>query len=136
MANVVYRDENSAQTAHSTVDFYTYDVAQRKLVKLSGTQAPYQINYNIDVQKYGRGYDGTVWRKVYDPDLNKYRYVLLAELNAAVPTFHSIVTNPLEISDAPSIDETDSTNLNYYIKQRGYITDRFKPDASGDVSVA
>ena len=136
MANVVYRDENSAQTAHSTVDFYRYDIVSRQLVKIVDAQGPYQINYNTDVQKYGRGYDGTVWRKVYDPELNKYRYVLLAELNAAVPTFHLMVMAPNEANDAPSIDETDSTNLNYYIKYPGYIVNRFKPDSTGDVTVA
>jgi len=135
MANIVYRDENSGQTTHSTVDFYEYDIAQRKLVKVQGN-SPYGVNYNIDVQKYGRGYDGTVWRKIYDTTLNKYRYVLMAELNAAVPTFHYTVDNPLEISTAPSIDSSDSTNLNYYIHQRGYIMDRFKTDSNGDVRIA
>lgn len=88
--------------------------------------SPYAYNYRIDINAYGRGYDGTVWRKMYEPESGKYRYVMLAELNAAVPSFHLVVKAPNDITTtAPSIDTSDSTNLNYYVNVPTHFYERF-----------
>lgn len=81
----------------------------------------YTVNYTIDKYNYGngRGYDSTVWRKVYDED-GVGRYVMLAELNSVVPTF-AVVGNPPQLTDdgypgatpfTPYFDQ-DSTNVFY-----------------------
>jgi hypothetical protein len=55
-------------------------------------------NYFEDKNKYpdmGRGYDSTVWQKVYVD--GKEKYAMIAELNSVVPTFDVTV-------DAPTIN--------------------------------
>lgn len=49
----------------------------------------YTTNYEEDKRAYptaiGRGWDSTVWQKIYEN--GKEKYVMIAELNAVVPTF-------------------------------------------------
>lgn len=74
----------------------------------------YNENYNIDIKAYGpgRGYDSTVWQKVY-ADKNE-KYVMIAELNSVVPTFDTSVDAP-SMSPIPPHFDTDSTNVYYKI---------------------
>lgn len=74
----------------------------------------YSENYNID-QTYcethiGRGYDCTVWQKIYSN--GKLSYAMLAELNSVVPTFVISADAPTETLIAPHFDDR-STNVLY-----------------------
>lgn len=74
----------------------------------------YSENYNID-QDYcethiGRGYDCTVWQKIYSN--GKLSYAMLAELNSVVPTFAISADAPTETLIAPHFDDR-STNVLY-----------------------
>ena len=73
----------------------------------------YTINYEIDKAVYGkgRGYDSTVWRKVYKQD-GSAQYVNIAELNSVVPTFAVTADIPTDVPLQPHFDE-DSTNVYY-----------------------
>jgi len=72
----------------------------------------YSLNYNIDVTEYStsRGYDSTVWQKVYQDGQDKY--VMVAELNTIVPTFDIEADAPKMIPLTPHFD-ADSTNVYY-----------------------
>ena len=74
----------------------------------------YIINYNIDRKKYpntiGRGWDSTVWQKVYDNGVEKY--VMVAELNSVTPTFNLEADPPTSTPIIPHFD-ANSTNLFY-----------------------
>lgn len=72
----------------------------------------YTINYNIDVKEYGagRGYDSTVWQKMYVDNVEKY--VMIAELNTVVPTFDVIADAPTMSPLIPHFD-TQSTDVYY-----------------------
>lgn len=77
----------------------------------------YTANYGIDKALYktenynqGRGYDSTVWQKVYVGEDEKY--VMIAELNTVTPTFELSVDAPTMEPITPHFG-TDSTNLNY-----------------------
>lgn len=76
----------------------------------------YSDNYNID-QTYcethiGRGYDSTVWQKIYSN--GKLSYAMLAELNSIVPTFAISADAPTEKAMAPHFDDK-STNVFYHL---------------------
>ena len=79
------------------------------------------LNYNIDLEAYfnsklsqdypkGRGYDSTVWQKVYDNKEEKY--VMVAELNTNPPIM-DIVTDAPTISPLTPHFDPDSTNSHY-----------------------
>ena len=74
----------------------------------------YINNYNIDREVYGggRGYDSTVWQKVYAD--GKETYVMIAELNSVVPTFNVSADAPTMSPIAPHFD-ADSTNIYYRV---------------------
>ena len=68
----------------------------------------YLINYNIDKQHYGvdqalRGYDGTVWQKIYSEGQGKF--ILIARLNGIMPGLQLLPDAP---STLPSISYIDS----------------------------
>lgn len=92
-------------------NFYLYT---DRAWKLNNNGTPYAMSYNTDVNKFGRGYDGTAWVKTYETTTNNYKYVLVAELNSVVPNFHLLVEPPLENANAPYFDR-DSTNVDYYL---------------------
>lgn len=86
----------------------------------------YLINFNIDTSWYGlsRGYDSTVWQKVYSatadnvagsPNQGRYeKYVMVAELNSVVPTFDLCSDAPTMLPSTPHFD-VDSNNVYYRI---------------------
>ena len=76
------------------------------------TDEDYVINYTIDRTYYGtsRGYDSTVWQKVYENGRDKY--VMIAELNSVVPTFDVEADSPTQVPLTPHFDP-DSTNVYY-----------------------
>lgn len=69
-------------------------------------------NFQMDVQFYGagRGYDSTVWQKVYVDGYEKY--VMVAELNTVVPIFDIVADAPSTVPMIPHFD-SDSTNIYY-----------------------
>ena len=79
---------------------------------IAPSETPYTSNYNIDTAIYGagRGYDSTVWQKVYVQNTEKY--VMIAELNSVVPTFDLAVDAPTMTPITPHFDEY-STNVYY-----------------------
>lgn len=83
-----------------------------------GEADDYIKNYNIDIPEYGvgRGYDSTVWQKIYvEPleDKDQFeKYVMIAELNSVVPTFEISVDAPTEVPLDPHFDK-ESTNVWY-----------------------
>lgn len=62
--------------------------------------------------KLGNGYDATIWRKVVDRE-GYHTYVLLANLNAIVPTFNLVVEPPANGPAPPYFGAEDSTNVYY-----------------------
>lgn len=78
----------------------------------SSTYTNYVFNFDLDNGVYGasRGYDSTVWQKVYTDNVQKY--VMVAELNSVVPTFDVSADAPTQIPMVPHFD-TDSTNVYY-----------------------
>lgn len=72
----------------------------------------YTQNYNIDMSVYGegRGYDSTVWQKVYTQGAEKF--VMIAELNTVVPTFDIVADAPTMTPLTPHFD-ANSTNVYY-----------------------
>lgn len=74
---------------------------------------PYFSNYAIDKTVYGdigRGYDSTVWQKIYQDD--KEKYVMIAELNSVVPTF-GLTIDPPSLHPIPPHFDADTTNVYY-----------------------
>lgn len=82
--------------------------------KVVTNTSSYTTNYNIDLAKFdqgqGRGYDSTVWQKVYSGGQEKY--VMIAELNSVVPTFALTEDPPTMVPLTPHFD-ADSTNVYY-----------------------
>lgn len=72
------------------------------------------INFNIDHTIYGtdRGYNSTVWEKIYIS--GHYKYIKIAELNAYVPSFDLRVNAPTSTPKTPQIS-TVGDNINYNI---------------------
>ena len=72
----------------------------------------YVRNYNTDTKEYGpgRGWDSTVWQKVFVGGDTKY--VLIAELNSVVPTFGITVDAPTMNPIVPHFDQ-ESNNIYY-----------------------
>lgn len=74
----------------------------------------YIVNYNIDRKYYanniGRGWDSTVWQKVYDNGVEKY--AMIAELNSVVPTF-SLEADPPTTTPIPPHFDSNSNNMYY-----------------------
>ena len=87
--------------------------AAKYIEVVDGANAPaYTVNYNIDTRYYGagRGYDSTVWQKVYTDNVEKY--VMIAELNTVVPTFDVSPDAPTMNPIVPHFD-TASTDVYY-----------------------
>ena len=78
----------------------------------------YAVNYEVDQLNYGekyetsigRGWDSTVWQKVYENGREKY--VMVAELNSVVPTFTLSADAPTTNPIVPHFDEV-SNNIYY-----------------------
>jgi hypothetical protein len=82
--------------------------------ELSASDTTYVKNHSIDIAWYGdsRGFDSTVWQKVYSSGSEKY--VMVAELNTVVPTFAISADAPTMLPIVPHFD-TDSTNVYYKV---------------------
>lgn len=101
----------------------------------SNQVSDYRDNFAIDIETYGRSYDGTVWRKYFDEDHN-YKYVLVAELNMTTPSFYIIPDPPSTVAYGPYLDSR-SDNLNYYLHMPaawGIGIEMFDPETIHDTS--
>lgn len=87
-------------------------VALGRFVLVEYGETDFDTNYNKDKEVYGiaRGYDSTVWQKVYVDQFEKY--VMIAELNSVVPTFDISVDAPTSEPQKPHFD-ADNTNVYY-----------------------
>lgn len=74
----------------------------------------YTVNYNIDAEHYGRGrgYDSTVWQKIYSE--GNERYIMIAELNTVVPRFDVSADAPTMSPIVPHFD-VNSTDVYYLL---------------------
>ena len=85
-----------------------------KMAKGPSDTDAYYNNFAKDRATYGkdigRGWDSTVWQKVYTDNTEKY--VMIAELNSVVPTLGITVDAPSLNPIAPHFD-ADSTNVYY-----------------------
>lgn len=84
------------------------------LVTAADSNDNYLANYNTDLEHYhsSRGYDSTVWQKVYAD--GRETYVMIAELNTVVPTFDVSPDAPT-MSPIPPHFDSDSTNIYYKV---------------------
>lgn len=82
--------------------------------KLTEESSIYARNAAIDKSVYDtvRGFDSTVWQKVYTGNPPQGKYVMIAELNSIVPTFDVTPEAPTMSPIAPHFD-TGSTNFYY-----------------------
>lgn len=108
MVKVFYICTGSDENGYATFNYVTME-----------TKNKYTQNYNLDLAVYtdnngGRGFDSTVWQKVYISSDNTLgaKYVQVAELNSVVPTFNLTYDAPTMYPNAPHFD-TNSTNLYY-----------------------
>lgn len=80
-----------------------------------GHDNEYSENYSIDQEKYGeefdiRGYDATVWQKIYSNGENKF--ISIATLNGLMPT---IELNMIEPTSSPGeINFSNTSEYGYY----------------------
>ena len=82
----------------------------------------YKLNYDIDYQQYGRGYDSTVWIKQFIN--NKEKYVQIAELNTVVPVFEILPQAPQDIYTLVDLkEEAYQSNKYYYFNGTSYVKD-------------
>lgn len=118
--NAIYQDLHNSLAANS---FYKY--TKKDGFQPISTNSAYQERFSIDVKAYGRGYDSTVWVKRYDEATAAYKYVMIAELNAVVPTFHMVVNEPNAVPTTPYFDR-DTTNIDYYLHMQSEFGNRVK----------
>ena len=135
--NAIYQDITSDTTTFyywdANVGSGRYTQATEQILSHLQLNSAYVTNYNKDVMKYGAAYDGTVWQKTYDAASNQYKYVLIAELNAKVPSFHLVVDKPTETPVTPYFDR-DSTNMDYYLHLAPSYGHRIKKAANSSLS--
>lgn len=89
-----------------------YRGIQGSWVKVTSADSEYVYNYNVDIAVYGagRGFDSTVWQKIFTDGQQKY--VMIAELNSVVPTFGISADAPSMVPITPHFDKR-STNTYY-----------------------
>lgn len=97
----------------------------------------YHNNYRIDIDKYGesRGFDSTVWQKIYVDE--KEKYVMIAELNSVVPTFDITVDAPT-LNPVPPHFDNDSNNVYYKLHMQpswGFKVKEAKGDTPSDTDI-
>lgn len=111
LENPLTDEEELWQCNNSNAENIPGKIATFTLLSRS-SDSNYVKNYAIDTEYYGkgRGYDSTVWQKVYLDGAEKY--VMVAELNTVVPTFDISADAPTMSPVTPHFD-TDSTNVYY-----------------------
>ena len=123
-------------TSELTAEDKDKDKPAEFMTIVNGANSPaYTINYTIDTEafKISRGYDSTVWQKVYTDGTEKY--VMIAELNTVVPTFEVSPDAPTMSPIVPHFD-TRSTDVYYKLHWQAPWGFRIAQADSEDVSDA
>lgn len=94
----------------------------------------YKRNEEIDMNKYQANYDSTVWQKIYS-DNGTVKYVMIAELNAAIPKFGLVPVAPSEVPLTPEFDKF-STDDHYTLRWQVPWGFRVKPATESEKSDA
>lgn len=110
--------------AMSPQSFYQWNKVSGQYSVLNANTV-YQARFAQDVKEYGRAYDSTVWVKRFDTVTGTYKYAMIAELNAVVPTLHMVVNQPNTIPVTPYFDR-DTTNIDYYLHMQSDFGTRVK----------
>ena len=107
-----YQVEPVAEKFNFSTYYFINENHELELIAEDNTDNPYLVNYLMDTRKYGsgRGYDGTVWQKVYID--GEPRFAMVAELNSIVPTLAITTDAPTVTPKAPHFD-VDSSNVYY-----------------------
>ncbi len=116
--------------------FYVYSAATQSYTEVTSADATvYTLSYQTDMERYGRGYDSTIWVKIYDTSGSNptYRYIMVAELNTLTPNFHLTVDPPTYAPTAPYFDSS-TTDLDYYLHVQGQYADYVHELEPGDAS--
>lgn len=74
-------------------------------VKVAGVEenSTFKTNAEIDLMAYGAVYDSTVWQKAYVAGQDKY--IMVAELNAAVPKIEILQEKPLTYQPGQQVED-------------------------------
>lgn len=120
----IYEDLGNTVDGSGT-KFYKYIASSAIYNPLNTNESVYYNRFSADVNKYGRGFDSTVWVKRYDEQANNYKYAMIAELNAVVPTLHMVVDSPNTVPTTPYFDR-DTTNIDYYLHMQGNYGNKIK----------
>ena len=106
VSNLTYQEESTNTQGQITYIEYS------KIVAIPSYNDNYSQNFNLDKEYYQttRGYDSTVWQKVFVDGAEKY--VMVAELNTVVPTF-GITADPPTLLPLNPHWGVDSTNVYY-----------------------
>lgn len=104
--------EHDLDNVSLTRYYFINENSELEVVAEGNLDNPYLINYLIDTRQFGagRGYDGTVWQKMY-ADGAPY-FAMVAELNSIVPTLAITADAPTVIPRAPHFD-VDTSNVYY-----------------------
>lgn len=111
----LYNQDNvPTETFYKCVAGTDGEEAEWETLILSEFYPDYLINYNIDKETYGvdqalRGYDGTVWQKIYSE--GKGKFILIARLNSLMPGLELFPDAPQILPSAPYIDSKSSEAL-------------------------
>ena len=90
----IYKDNkyqlDQAESRNEKAGCVYFEVDYEDATLSTSADQNYLMNFNVDTTRYGtsRGYDSTVWQKVFENGRDKY--VMIAELNSVVPTFNII----------------------------------------------
>lgn len=128
-------DQDEYEFYKCTSDFNSASNDPATFVFVVANKEAYTRNYNIDLSAYsssGRGYDSTVWQKVYVN--NESKYVMIAELNTVVPKFDIVADAPSTTPVAPHFD-TQSTDVYYKLHMQAPWGFRVAPAAADQSDV-
>lgn len=123
--NVVYQNLHDSAEATTFYKWIPNEVGAGGHHEVITDNTPYANYFATDVKAYGRGYDSTAWVKRYDNATGAYKYVMIAELNAVIPTLHMVVNQPNTIPVTPYFDR-DTTNIDYYLHMQSDFGNRIK----------
>lgn len=119
--DIVRVDDDSVVKIYQCNGYIENDIAIFKLIYSAHNEEEkdiYNLNFNIDKGVFGtigRGYDSTVWQKVFlDDDIVNEKYVMVAELNSVVPEFKLTPDAPTMNPIPPHFDK-ESTDTTYWL---------------------
>lgn len=97
---VKYTCKYESQDSNKLIYFDKYEAIPNSTTNEKQVCQDYQSNADIDINRYNDTFDGTVWQKIYTNVTDESgtrpieKYIMVAELNAAVPRLELIEPNP------------------------------------------